>query len=126
MVRTSDTTDDGLHAVRKTARHLRVSAPVARPVVGPAAKRIGHRLEKPRRVLGEHQDTVVSRRALTELLAKAERAGQSGVAGEFLHHPGPVHRGDRGRHLRTFEENAGHRRGDLVVLAREWTAVIFS
>lgn len=76
-VRRCDPSDAGLHAVRKVARHLRESALVARPVVGPPAKRFDRRLEKLRRVLGEHQDTVVSRRALAELLTKAEWAGQS-------------------------------------------------
>ncbi|MFI5609039.1 CHAD domain-containing protein [Amycolatopsis sp. NPDC051903] len=84
-VRRRDPSDAGLHAVRKVARHLRESALVARPVVGPAAKRFDHRLQKLRRVLGEHQDSVVSRRALTELLTAAERAGHNGFTFAVLY-----------------------------------------
>lgn len=84
-VRTSDTTDDGLHAVRKTARHLRESALMARPVVGSPVKRFDHRLQKLLRMLGEHQDTVISRRVLAELLATAERAGHNGFTFALLY-----------------------------------------
>ncbi|HWD01440.1 MAG TPA: CHAD domain-containing protein [Amycolatopsis sp.] len=84
-VRRRDTSDVGLHSVRKVTRHLRESALVARPVVGAPAKRFDRRLEKLRRVLGEHQDSVVCRRALTELLAEAERAGHSGFTFAVLY-----------------------------------------
>ena len=81
----SDPSDDGLHAVRKTARHLRESALVARPVVGSPVKRFDHRLQKLLRMLGEHQDTVISRRVLAELLATAERAGHNGFTFALLY-----------------------------------------
>lgn len=72
-----DSSDAGMHAIRKVCRHLRESAQVAWPVIGKPAKRFDRRLEKLRRVLGEHQDSVVSRRALTELVAEAESAGEN-------------------------------------------------
>lgn len=77
-VHQGDTSDAGLHAIRKVARHLRESALVARPVVGQPAKRFDRRLERFRRVLGEHQDSVVSRRALDQLVTEAEQAGENG------------------------------------------------
>jgi CHAD domain-containing protein len=76
-VEQGDTSDAGLHAVRKVTRHLRESALVARPVVGRPAKRFDRRLERFRRVLGEHQDSVVCRRALDELVAQVGPAGES-------------------------------------------------
>ncbi|MBO0876708.1 MAG: CHAD domain-containing protein [Pseudonocardia sp.] len=79
-VHRGDTSDAGLHAIRKVARHLRESALVARPVVGRPAKRFDRRLEKFRRLLGEHQDSVVSRRALDELVTEADLAGESAFA----------------------------------------------
>jgi CHAD domain-containing protein len=77
-VHRGDTSDAGLHAIRKVARHLRESALVARPVIGQSVKRFDRRLEKFRRLLGEHQDSVVSRRALGELVTEAELAAESG------------------------------------------------
>ncbi|NEA73849.1 CHAD domain-containing protein [Streptomyces sp. SID13588] len=84
-VRTGDITDGGLHKVRKTARHLRESALVARPVVGSPVKRSDRRLQKLQRMLGEHQDTVISRRALAELHTTAQSAGQSGFTFALLY-----------------------------------------
>lgn len=79
-VQRGDTSDVGLHTIRKVTRHLRESALVVRPVAGQPAKRFDRRLEKFRRLLGEHQDSVVSRRALGELVTEAELAGESTFA----------------------------------------------
>lgn len=84
-VHRGDTSDAGLHAIRKVARHLRESALVARPVVGRPAKQFDRRLEKFRRLLGEHQDSVVSRRALDELVTEAELTGESGFTFGLLY-----------------------------------------
>ncbi|MEU8226972.1 CYTH and CHAD domain-containing protein [Kribbella sp. NPDC048915] len=59
--------DHELHEVRKAAKRLRYAAESAVPVLGDQASDLAARAEEVQSVLGEHQDSVVSRDLLRQL-----------------------------------------------------------
>lgn len=63
--------DKALHSARKAAKRLRYAAETARPVVGKPAKRLAKRAKAVQGVLGDHQDAVEARTALTALVDQA-------------------------------------------------------
>ncbi|MGH3550253.1 MAG: CHAD domain-containing protein [Pseudonocardiaceae bacterium] len=63
--------DRALHETRKAAKRLRYATEAVRPTVGKPAGRLRKRLKAVQDLLGEHQDTAVSRPALRELAAQA-------------------------------------------------------
>jgi CHAD domain-containing protein len=69
-------TDDALHEVRKAAKRLRYALEVAELVWPRKPKRLRRRVRELAEVLGERQDTVVTRAALLELAAEADAAGE--------------------------------------------------
>ena len=68
-----------LHDVRKAAKRLRYAAEAATPVLGARAEKLAARAESVQEVLGEHQDTVVSRAALLDLAHHGEATGPVGL-----------------------------------------------
>lgn len=77
--------DEGLHEVRKKAKRLRYAAESATPVLGSSAKDLAKAAEAVQEVLGEHQDSVVSRARLRELAVTAQGAGESAFTYGVLH-----------------------------------------
>ncbi|TVL91848.1 CYTH and CHAD domain-containing protein [Streptomyces sp. SAJ15] len=69
--------DEAAHAARKAAKRTRYAAEAARPALGKPAKRFAQRMTSVQDALGDHQDSVVARQALTELSAQAHAAGES-------------------------------------------------
>ncbi|WFB09594.1 CYTH and CHAD domain-containing protein [Streptomyces sp. LX-29] len=69
--------DEAVHAARKAAKRTRYAAEAARPALGKPAKRFAQRMTSVQDVLGDHQDSVVARQALTDLSAEAHAAGES-------------------------------------------------
>ncbi|MER7245992.1 CYTH and CHAD domain-containing protein [Kribbella sp. NPDC000426] len=59
--------DHELHEVRKAAKRLRYAAESAVPVLGDEASALAARAEEVQEILGEHQDSVVSRELLHQL-----------------------------------------------------------
>jgi CHAD domain-containing protein len=59
--------DHELHEVRKAAKRLRYAAESAVPVLGDEASTLADRAEQVQEILGEHQDSVVSRDLLHHL-----------------------------------------------------------
>ncbi|MFD3405203.1 CHAD domain-containing protein [Kribbella sp. NPDC058693] len=59
--------DHELHEVRKAAKRLRYAAESAVPVLGDEASALAARAEEVQEILGEHQDSVVSRDLLHQL-----------------------------------------------------------
>jgi CHAD domain-containing protein len=59
--------DHELHEVRKAAKRLRYAAESAEPVLGDEATALAARAEEVQEILGEHQDSVVSRDLLHRL-----------------------------------------------------------
>lgn len=80
----TDRHDVALHEMRKAAKRLRYAAESATPVFG-RATRLGSRAKRLQELLGEHQDTVVSRAALRELAAQADLADENGFTFGRLH-----------------------------------------
>ncbi len=70
--------DLALHEVRKKTKRLRYAAESAQPVLGQRAKRLARRARDVQDALGAHQDTVESRRWLSELAGR--EAGEPGIA----------------------------------------------
>lgn len=68
-----------LHDVRKAAKRLRYAAEAATPVFGAEAEELAARAEAVQEVLGEHQDTVVSRAALHDLAHHGKATGPVGL-----------------------------------------------
>lgn len=64
-----------LHEVRKSAKRLRYAAETAQPVFGNRATQLAARAEALQELLGEHQDSVVSRATLYELGVRAHETG---------------------------------------------------
>jgi CHAD domain-containing protein len=77
--------DEAVHAARKAAKRLRYATDVAEPAAGKPAKRFASGLKAFQKALGEHQDTVVARRALRELAAQAHTSGENGFSFGVLH-----------------------------------------
>ncbi|KRF07576.1 hypothetical protein ASG88_01720 [Nocardioides sp. Soil777] len=71
--------DRALHDVRKAAKRLRYAAEAAAPVLGVGADELAARAEAVQEVLGEHQDTVVSRAALDDLAHHRDATGPVGL-----------------------------------------------
>ncbi|WKX70309.1 CYTH and CHAD domain-containing protein [Streptomyces sp. XD-27] len=69
--------DPAFHDARKAAKRARYAAEVARPVLGKPAKRFARHGKDLQDLLGDHQDSVVAREALTDLAAQAQSAGES-------------------------------------------------
>lgn len=77
--------DLALHQVRKSAKRLRYAAESAQPVFGERATALAARAEALQELLGDHQDSVVSRATLREMAARAHEAGQDGFAFGLLY-----------------------------------------
>lgn len=71
-----------LHSARKAAKQLRYGAEVAEPVLG---KRLRRRAKAMTKVLGELQDSVVTRPTIRELGMTAHLAGENGFTYGLLH-----------------------------------------
>lgn len=77
--------DTALHDVRKSAKRLRYAAEAARPVLGKRAIAVARAAEDIQEVLGEHQDSAVTRELLRELAAQAQAAGGNAFSYGRLH-----------------------------------------
>jgi CHAD domain-containing protein len=82
-----------LHDARKAAKRTRYAAEAAAPVLGKRSTRLAQRVEAVQEVLGEHQDSVVTREELRRLGAGAHGAGENGFTFGLLH-AREVSRGD--------------------------------
>ncbi|GGX70507.1 CYTH and CHAD domain-containing protein [Streptomyces hiroshimensis] len=69
--------DTALHDARKAAKRARYAAEAAVPALGKPAKRFTSRMKKVQTLLGDHQDSVMTRTALRTLAAEAHAAGES-------------------------------------------------
>jgi CHAD domain-containing protein len=67
--------DHELHEVRKAAKRLRYAAESAVPVLGDKAGALAARAEEVQEILGEHQDSVVSRDLLRQLALEVYAEG---------------------------------------------------
>lgn len=77
--------DHLLHEARKLAKRLRYACEAVRPAIGPPAARLAAAAESMQEVLGEHQDSVVTREVLRELGAGSSRSGHNGFTFGRLH-----------------------------------------
>lgn len=77
--------DSALHETRKAAKRLRYATETVRPTVGKPANRLRKRLKAVQDLLGDHQDTAVSRPVLRELAAQAHLEGGNGFTFGLLY-----------------------------------------
>jgi CHAD domain-containing protein len=77
--------DLALHEARKLAKQLRYACEAVEPVFGRRAARMAAAVTDLQEVLGEHQDSVVTRDVLRQLGAGSSRAGQNGFTFGRLH-----------------------------------------
>lgn len=77
---TEEERDLRLHEVRKSAKRARYAAESVAPVFGKPARRLAKRMENLQEVLGEHQDSVVTREVLREVAVAAHGAGENGFS----------------------------------------------
>jgi CHAD domain-containing protein len=77
--------DHELHEVRKAAKRLRYAAESAVPVLGDKASALAARAEEVQEVLGEHQDSVVSRDLLRTLALQVYAEGGNAFTYGRLH-----------------------------------------
>ena len=77
--------DVALHEVRKASKRLRYAAETTLPVFGSQAARLASRAETVQELLGDHQDTVVSRTVLREMAVQASLAGEDAFTFDRLH-----------------------------------------
>ncbi len=73
-----DSRDRALHETRKAAKRLRYATEAVQPTLGKPAVWLRKRLKAVQELLGEHQDTAVSRPVLRELAAQAHLEGGNG------------------------------------------------
>ncbi|MET9418170.1 CYTH and CHAD domain-containing protein [Streptomyces klenkii] len=69
--------DTALHEARKAAKRARYAAEAAVPALGKPAKRFRSRMKEVQELLGDHQDTVMTRTVLRALAIRAHAAGES-------------------------------------------------
>ncbi|WGZ81247.1 CYTH and CHAD domain-containing protein [Arthrobacter sp. EM1] len=90
-VRIAEATPDGpdhdaaLHEARKSAKRLRYAAESGIPVIGKRAARLAGAAHGLQKILGEHQDSVVTRALLRRLGAQAHLAGENAFTYGRLH-----------------------------------------
>lgn len=77
--------DAALHEVRKSAKRLRYAAETAAPLYRKRAVRLARRAKKLQTVLGDHQDSVVSRDLLRRIGVQAHLEGENGFSYGRLH-----------------------------------------
>ncbi|WP_406048954.1 CHAD domain-containing protein [Kribbella sp. NBC_00889] len=77
--------DHELHEVRKAAKRLRYAAESAVPVLGDEASDLAVRSEEVQEILGEHQDSVVSRDLLRQLAIQVHLDGGNAFTFGRLH-----------------------------------------
>ena len=77
--------DKALHRARKSARRARYAAEAAAPVAGAKATRFARRMKKIQSVLGEHQDSVMSRAVARDLGISAHLAGENAFSYGLLY-----------------------------------------
>ncbi|MET7603001.1 CYTH and CHAD domain-containing protein [Streptomyces avermitilis] len=69
--------DLAMHEARKKAKRTRYAAEVAAPALGRAATSQAKSMKDLQKLLGDHQDSVMSRDALRDLAEQAQAAGES-------------------------------------------------
>ncbi|MFJ3499877.1 MULTISPECIES: CHAD domain-containing protein [unclassified Streptomyces] len=77
--------DLALHEARKAAKRARYAGDAARPTLGKPAKKFSERVKKVQSLLGEHQDSVVTRATLRDLAAQAHAAGETAFTWGLLY-----------------------------------------
>lgn len=77
--------DEALHQARRDAKRVRYACEAVEPVFGRDARRLARAVTTLQEVLGEHQDSVVTRQVLRELGAMSSRAGRNGFTFGRLH-----------------------------------------
>ena len=77
--------DAALHDARKKAKRLRYAAELAVPALGKRAKKLASSAKEVQLALGEHQDTVMSRRFLREHGGRMHVEGMNGFTLGRLH-----------------------------------------
>lgn len=77
--------DAALHDARKKAKRLRYAAELAVPALGERATQLASSAEEVQQALGEHQDTVMSRRFLREHGGRMHLEGMNGFTLGRLH-----------------------------------------
>ncbi|GAA3304223.1 hypothetical protein GCM10020295_54790 [Streptomyces cinereospinus] len=77
--------DVALHEARKKAKRARYAAEAADPALGRPASGLVSSLKSLQKLLGEHQDSVMSREALKELAEQARAAGENGFTYGLLY-----------------------------------------
>lgn len=82
---TADARAVALHDVRKAAKRARYAAEAVAPVFGAPATELAVAMERLQEVLGEQQDSLVTREALRELGVQAHLAGENGFTFGRLH-----------------------------------------
>ncbi|MEV2243952.1 CYTH and CHAD domain-containing protein [Streptomyces sp. NPDC049970] len=77
--------DLALHEARKAAKRVRYAGEAARPALGKPARRFSRRMKSVQTVLGDHQDSVMARKALRALAVQAHAAGESAFTWGLLY-----------------------------------------
>lgn len=82
---TSETRDIAMHEARKEAKQARYAGEAVAPVFGDAAETFAKAMEDIQELLGDHQDSVVTRALLRELGVQAFLDGENGFTYGRLH-----------------------------------------
>ncbi|MYW01336.1 CYTH and CHAD domain-containing protein [Streptomyces sp. SID3343] len=77
--------DRALHEARKAAKRVRYAGEATRPAFGKPAKRLAKHAKDLQNLLGAHQDSVQTRRALRRLAIAANAAGESAFTWGLLY-----------------------------------------
>jgi CHAD domain-containing protein len=97
--------ETALHDARKAAKRVRYVAEALTPLAGPAATRFVRQVRQLQDVLGDHQDSVVSRAFLRDAATTAHAAGEESFTYGVLHEREAA----RARELRRDVPHAWHR-----------------
>jgi CHAD domain-containing protein len=77
--------DAALHRARKSAKRARYAGEAVTPALGKKAEKFTKRIKRVQSVLGDHQDTVVTRQLVRQLGMSAHLAGENSYSYGLLH-----------------------------------------
>jgi CHAD domain-containing protein len=77
--------DVALHRARRAAKRARFAAEAVAPAFGQPATRFAQRLKKVQSTLGDHQDSVIARRAIRELAIAASQSTENAFSYGILY-----------------------------------------
>jgi CHAD domain-containing protein len=100
------TRNEALHQARKSARRARYASEAMVPAIGGKARRFAKQMKRIQSVLGEHQDSVITREVIRDMGIAAHLAGENAFSYGLLYEQDACDAGRFQSEARQIWENA--------------------